>query len=115
MPRTHRGRPSSSVRDRVEQYACIDAKDLPPIDPSDCLSELTSESKVTWPNGYVQRLTLKVTVTRPEFGGLRQWYVCPACHRRVRKLYSPAAGHEFRCRRCYGLLYKSQYEPRTPL
>src|SRR5215467_8269937 len=109
MPRTHRGRPSSSVRDRVDQYATIDAKDLPPIDGADLSETLISESKVTWPNGYIQWLTLNAMLTRPEFGGLRHWYLCPSCNCRVRKLYSPAAGYEFQCRRCYGLVYRSQY------
>jgi|SRR5438093_43273 len=124
---SHRGRPESSVRDRIHQYACIDAKDLPPIEPSYTDEEFVSaflqpdgeqsrsgpriaESTVVWENGYHQPLKLEVTVTQPHFGGLRQWYVCPSCGGRVRKVYSPAPGYEFKCRRCYELVYHSQYD-----
>lgn len=44
------------------------------------------------------------------YGGRRPWFICPACRRRVAKLY--AAGLYFRCRHCYALAYDSQREPR---
>ncbi|MDB4285529.1 hypothetical protein N9903_01330 [bacterium] len=45
--------------------------------------------------------------TRPNFGGLRWWFLCPAvgCERRVRKLY--LRGKYFACRHCYKLTYTS--------
>ena len=46
--------------------------------------------------------------TRANFGGFRNWFVCPSCTRRCRILYG---GSRFRCRRCYRLKYESQYEP----
>ena len=42
------------------------------------------------------------------FGGRRQCVVCLACSRRCRVLYG---GAYFRCRRCNGLKYDTQYEP----
>ena len=32
--------------------------------------------------------------TRPHFGGLRWWFVCPHLNRRVRKLYLPLGGRQ---------------------
>jgi hypothetical protein len=32
-----------------------------------------------------------LATTRPPFGGLRWWFVCPHLNRRVRKLYLPRA------------------------
>jgi hypothetical protein len=41
------------------------------------------------------------------FGGRRRWFLCLSCHRRCRILYG---GSYFRCRRCHGLVYGSQFE-----
>jgi hypothetical protein len=46
------------------------------------------------------------TVTN--FSGRRRWVQCLSCHRRCRV---PYGGAHFRCRRCHGLRYESQYEP----
>jgi hypothetical protein len=46
--------------------------------------------------------------TSTNFGGSRQWFLCPSCRKRCRILYG---GSRFRCRRCYRLKYESQYEP----
>jgi hypothetical protein len=56
---------------------------------------------------------LRLTATRPRFGGLRWWFICPlggngwACGRRVAKLYLPPGGRFFGCRHCYDLTYTS--------
>lgn len=46
--------------------------------------------------------------TSCNYGGLRQWFLCPQCSKRVVVLYG--AGIYFRCRHCYGLTYSSQQE-----
>jgi hypothetical protein len=56
---------------------------------------------------------VRLATTRPRFGGLRWWFVCPlivngrACDRRVRKLHLPPHGRYFGCRRCHALTYTS--------
>ncbi len=47
------------------------------------------------------------TETPTQFGGSRQWFTCPSCSRRCRIVYG---GCYFRCRKCHGLKYESQYE-----
>jgi hypothetical protein len=55
-----------------------------------------------------------LVTTRPQFGGLRWWFVCPLvvnglpCGGRVAKLY--LCGRYFGCRRCHGLTYTSCQE-----
>jgi hypothetical protein len=51
-----------------------------------------------------------LATTRPPFGGLRWWFVCPFLNRRVRKLYLPLGGRHFWSRRAYELAYASQRE-----
>jgi len=54
-----------------------------------------------------------LTTTRPHFGGLRWWFICPGqgCGgRRVGKLYLPPGGIYFLCRHCYDLTYRSAQE-----
>ena len=46
--------------------------------------------------------------TQTNFSGQRQWFRCLSCQRRCRILYG---GTLFRCRRCQGLKYETQYEP----
>ena len=41
------------------------------------------------------------------FEPLGAHFFCPACARRVRKLYLPNAHSQFACRRCSGLTYRS--------
>jgi hypothetical protein len=54
-----------------------------------------------------------LTTTRPRFGGLRWWFVCPlvvkgrACGRRVGRLYLPPRSRYFGCRHCHELTYAS--------
>ncbi len=46
--------------------------------------------------------------TPTQFGGRRQWLKCPHCKRRVRILYG-GKRKLFRCRKCYGLAYRSTH------
>ena len=43
-------------------------------------------------------------------GGKRPWFLCPSCSRRCGVLYS--IGPRIMCRKCGGLSYESQSEPR---
>ena len=45
---------------------------------------------------------VRVTTTTPYYGGLRYWWLCPRCGRRVSVLYG---GGLFLCRTCHGLTY----------
>ena len=53
---------------------------------------------------------IAIDCTICNFGGQRQWFVCPAsnCRKRAAILYLATEG--FRCRRCAKLAYLSQYE-----
>jgi hypothetical protein len=60
--------------------------------------------------------SVRLATTRPRFGGLRWWFLCPLivrgwpCNRRVGKLYLPQGARYFGCRRCHELTYKSCQE-----
>ena len=62
--------------------------------------------------------SVDLTTTRPRFGGLRWWFVCPLvfsgrpCGRRVGKLHLPPGGRYFGCRHCHELTYTSCQESR---
>jgi hypothetical protein len=59
---------------------------------------------------------IRLVTTRPRFGGLRWWFICPLlvydrpCGRRVGKLYLPPGGRYYGCRHCYRLTYTSCQE-----
>ena len=46
------------------------------------------------------------------FGGIRYWFACPICSRRVGNLYRPPGDIYFCCRGCHNLTYNSRNESR---
>jgi hypothetical protein len=53
---------------------------------------------------------VQLTTTRPNFGGLRWWFICPARRIRMAKLHLAAGGDWFASRQAYGMAYRSQNE-----
>ena len=59
---------------------------------------------------------VRLETTRPNFGGLRWWFICPLVRRdggpprRVAKLYLPHGAKYFGSREGYGLTYTSCQE-----
>lgn len=59
---------------------------------------------------------ISLTTTRPRYGGLRWWFVCPRPKKdamqaqRVAKLHLPPGARYFGSRESYGLTYKSSQE-----
>jgi hypothetical protein len=51
---------------------------------------------------------VEMVSTPGQFGGLLRWFLCPACERRVGKLYVPAGRGAFLCRHCHKLGYREQ-------
>lgn len=54
---------------------------------------------------------VQLTTTLCHFGGLRYWFVCNYCNKRVGTLHL-FGGNEFACRDCLNLTYESRYENR---
>ena len=46
-----------------------------------------------------------------DFGGVRYWFVCPGCGRRMGTLYLAGSSTTFLCRQCSNLTYESRNEP----
>ena len=53
---------------------------------------------------------VSVESTTPNFGGLRQWFICPVCTRRCALLYRSRQHKTIGCRVCLSLSYPSQCE-----
>lgn len=53
---------------------------------------------------------IRLTTTRPHFGGIRWWMACPATGRRVAKLHKYAGCDRFVSREALGMAYRSQRE-----
>jgi len=51
---------------------------------------------------------LDVDETTPRYGGVRYWWLCPACGGRVTTLYLPPGVSAPACRSCYRLTYKTR-------
>ncbi len=61
-------------------------------------------------NDEPQDYRVNLETTRPNYGGRRWWFRCPAKGRRVAKLHLPSGGQIFASRRTYRLAYQSQRE-----
>ena len=67
-------------------------------------------------NGEPVDYRIRLDTTRPNYGGLRWWFICPLVRqdggppRRVAKLYLPPGGRYFGSREGYGLTYTSCQE-----
>jgi len=84
----------------------------------------TTEMRAGWVRLYYTRTRtteqmdyrIRLTATRPNFGGVRWWFICPlvvngrVCARRVAKLYLPPSRAYFGCRHCHDLTYTSCQE-----
>jgi hypothetical protein len=74
---------------------------------------LTYSSKTENEEGQSVDYCVALATTRPMFGGLRWWFICPLivnkqpCNRRVGNLYLPSGSTYFGCRRCHELTYAS--------
>lgn len=51
-------------------------------------------------------VTILLDFTPTNFGGIRYWFVCQHCHKRVANIYS--ADSTMACRHCLGLTYTSK-------
>jgi len=58
-------------------------------------------------NGEPVNYTVRLTWTRPHYGGVRWWLVCPMTNKRAAKLYLPPGAHQFACREAHDLTYTS--------
>jgi len=49
---------------------------------------------------------IRLTTTTVNFGGIRYWFECPVCDRRVGILYIEPVNQKVGCRRCLDLTYR---------
>ena len=61
-------------------------------------------------DGATESIVERISLARvgAGFGGVRTYFYCPACARRIEHLYFASA--RFRCQTCHGLAYASQCE-----
>lgn len=51
---------------------------------------------------------IELGTSRTGFGGVRFWFKCPFCNRRVGILYKHPINNDLGCRRCLNLEYRSR-------
>ncbi|MCX6722461.1 MAG: hypothetical protein NT094_00125 [Candidatus Staskawiczbacteria bacterium] len=55
-----------------------------------------------------QGIDIKLLTSKTGFGGLRYWFKCPMCHRRVGTVFVHAINQNLGCRACLNLEYKKR-------
>ena len=106
----NRGRPRTSNRPFEHHLLSIDTmefKKVPDFRP--LISPLDGSLSVSYEWSDGDTYIINLCTTRLVSGGLRYWYVCPACDQRVRKLYATETDRNFVCRSCRGARYFCQY------
>lgn len=66
-----------------------------------------SELRVIFHDRIRTQQHIPLRATTPNYGGIRWWFLCPRCSRRVSLLYKPSNLQWFLCRYCYELTYES--------
>jgi len=61
-----------------------------------------------WLNAKFVGHLVHLEQTECNYGGVRYWFTCPNCHRRVGVLYLSSG--QCACRKCFNLAYKSERE-----
>lgn len=54
----------------------------------------------------VNNQAIPLTKTKCNYGGMRYWFLCPKCGRRVGNLYKRPLSSLFLCRHCQNLTYQ---------
>lgn len=55
-----------------------------------------------------QGVDIKLITSKTGFGGLRYWFKCPMCQRRVGTVFVHAISQNLGCRACLGLKYRKR-------
>src|SRR5262249_4767321 len=92
----------SSERLWVEECRVLNASQLPKM-----LDQIQPDLSQN-PYIAIEGVQVEATITKPHFGGVRYWFVCPKCRRRVRRLYLPEPD-KLACRTCLRLVYEWQF------
>ena len=53
---------------------------------------------------------VKLTATKTQFSGIRYWFSCPKCNKRVGTLYNHPKYNYIGCKECLGLKYISKHK-----
>ena len=64
-------------------------------------------------HGLEVKQAIRLDRTPLNYGGVRWWFICPGCSRRVAHLHLPSRAYYFRCRHCYNLSYESAQSSRS--
>jgi hypothetical protein len=86
-----------------------------PLSNGSSLGSLRAEMRADWRGPHLlmgDGQMIRLTTTRPHWGGERFWFRCE-CGRRSGRLYLPTGETVFRCRPCYDLTYQSAQEHNT--
>jgi hypothetical protein len=86
-----------------------------PLSNGSSLGSLRVEMRADWRGPHLfmgDGQMIRLTTTRPHWGGERFWFRCE-CGRRSGRLYLPTGETVFRCRLCYDLTYQSAQEHNT--
>ena len=94
-----RGQPAGAVR--YESQLAL---------PNACLRLYFTVSDPVRGGSHSMEQEIRLTTTRPRFGGARWWFVCPQSGARVGRLHLPPGSLQFAARRAHGLRYACQSE-----
>ncbi len=78
------------------------------IDISDLLREYQQQLKAMMLSAEVLGTQIPLTTSLTRFGGIRYWFSCPSCRRRVGIIYQHPMSGVVGCRECLNLDYRKR-------
>lgn len=85
-------------------------EDCQKVSVTDLLKDYKQQLKQTMLRSQFEMLNenILITTSRTGNGGLRFWFACPRCRRRIGVLLKHPLQQELGCRKCLGLQYKAR-------
>ncbi len=83
------------------------------ISIKDYLQKANAELKKLIIQSSLDRIGIQITLSSSQthFNGLRYWFSCPICTKRIGVLFVHPINNNIGCRKCFGLKYsKSRYK-----
>lgn len=100
------------ARQRVEETKFIDVKSMEGLELLTIykikLNRTHRRHFLRWYGDFYTIDMQMVTLTSTMTGfGVRKWFVCPGCSKKVKRLYRPEYEYDWACRCCHKLSYTS--------
>jgi len=95
---------------KPNDFGKITVEDCERLPITACLKTFRSQMKTAFLKASLEAAGIKVGLTTTEtgFGGIRHWFVCPGCGKRIGVILIHPTTRKVGCRECIGVEYRGK-------